>query len=252
MALSLDPLRRARRLRRPWRYLAGAARPRRRVSHRLRNGGGTVVLRHGTPDVAVFHEVFCAGVYEPPAPAAAALARAPAPLHVVDLGANVGLFGAFAAWRWPGARITAFEPDPDSLVSLRACARAHVDVAWRVMPCAAATRAARIRFTAGRHAESHEANADEKSIEVDAVDVFDHLADVDLLKIDIEGGEWAILGDPRMATVPARAIVLEHHGRRCPTTTPRETATELLRAAGYEVQPVGDAPAGVGLLWAWR
>lgn len=41
------------------------------------------------------------------------------PPRVLDAGACVGAFSAFAARRWPGAIITAVEPNPGALVHLR-------------------------------------------------------------------------------------------------------------------------------------
>ena len=52
------------------------------------------------------------------------------------------------------------------------------------------------------------------------VDVFATLeGHVALLKIDIEGAEWAILEDPRLAALDAEAIVLEWHAMGCPIGT---------------------------------
>jgi hypothetical protein len=89
------------------------------------------------------------------------------------------------------------------------------------------------------------------SVEVPMVDVMPRLADADLVKIDIEGGEWALLADPRFAE--ARAVVLEYHPYGCPTDDPRRSAHELLHAHGFEVTPLFYEPDnGVGMLWATR
>src|SRR5829696_3982223 len=60
--------------------------------YHLADGGRPVLLRHGTVDVWVFVEVFVRRLYEPPPAVAAALERAAEPL-VLDLGANIGMFG---------------------------------------------------------------------------------------------------------------------------------------------------------------
>jgi hypothetical protein len=84
-------------------------------------------------------------------------------------------------------------------------------------------------------------------------DVLDQVAAADLVKIDIEGGEWEILLDPRFAESPPRALVLEYHAAGCPTDDPRAAALDALRGAGMQVQPLWhDAAAGVGMAWAWR
>jgi len=99
----------------------------------------------------------------------------------------------------------------------------------------------------------------ENVIAVAARDVFPHLAGTDLLKMDIEGGEWALLFDERFGTVLPRAIVLEYHSGGCPGANPKKAARERLTELGYRVKlPASEntpdeAPFwGRGLLWAWR
>ena len=75
----------------------------------LRGSDVAINIRHNSPDVAVLIEIFADGFYEPPAPVAQLLAK-PAP-RALDLGANIGLFGAFLTARLPSARIVGFEPD---------------------------------------------------------------------------------------------------------------------------------------------
>lgn len=246
------------RVRRPWRYLLsealGPAQPRRYV---LRTSGVEVLVRHRSRDTVTFDEVFCSAAYEPPPGVAAALHALGRPPRVLDLGANVGLYSAFAVGRWPGATITAVEPDHENLLLLNACAtlnRSHGDI--QVLDAAAAASAGTMRFVAGLAAESHRAHPDEEagSVAVPAVDAVELMGAADLVKIDIEGGEWELLGDPRLAAAVGsfQALVLEHHGRHCPTHDPRGTATRLLAAAGFEVAPRGAIVGGVGMLWATR
>lgn len=244
---------------RPDRYalgsIAGRRRPAGPVAHTVRGSRATVLLRHDTTDPRMFDEIFVANVYEPPPDAAASLAAAGAGPRVLDLGANVGLFSAWATGRWPGARITAVEPDPGNFAILDRCARLNADRgAWELVPAAAGTSKGVMRFVTGAGSESHEAHPDERagSTEVPVTDAFELLANADLVKIDIEGGEWALLGDARLARIPARAVVLEHHGRLCPAFPPRQAATDLLQAAGFRTSPAGAEVNGVGMLWGWR
>lgn len=71
--------------------------------------GLNVVLRTGSRDWDVLHEIAFAGSY---ARALAFAAHAPAGASVLDLGGNIGLFSLVAARRVPGARIFAYEPGP--------------------------------------------------------------------------------------------------------------------------------------------
>ena len=75
-------------------------------------------------------------------------------------------------------------------------------------------------------------------IRVPAVDVLPLLAGADLAKIDVEGGEWSLLTDPRLAHAPVPAIDLEHDpGPLCPFEDAAASALAILREAGYNAQP---------------
>ncbi len=223
--------------------------------YHLRRSDLRVVLRHGTSDTTMFDEIHCAHVYAPPPAALAALDAVPGPLRVLDLGANVGLFALDARSRWPNATIRSVEPDPANLAVLERCAAANAAVGtWVLVPAAAATTPGTMEFVTGAGAESHQAVAGtgEAGVVVPTVDALELMADADLVKIDIEGGEWALLADPRLRDVPVRALVLEHHGRLCPEFPPRATAARLLEQAGFRTLAGGEEAVGVGTLWAWR
>ena len=78
------------------------------------------------------------------------------------------------------------------------------------------------------------------------------IADADLLKMDIEGGEWAILNDPRFARSPPRAVVLEYHPYLCPSADARAAAVQALESAGLRTAAIWHRADGHGMLWAWR
>ena len=102
---------------------------------RWSQNGLRVAIRHGSSDAVTLGEVFHAWEYVPGGGVEGALDGA---LEIVDLGANVGLFGAFAAARWPQARITAFEPDPANVaIHERTIAANDLGHRWTVIPAAA-------------------------------------------------------------------------------------------------------------------
>jgi hypothetical protein len=84
-------------------------------------------------------------------------------------------------------------------------------------------------------------------------DVVARAGDVDLLKVDIEGAEWALVHDPRFAELSVPVVALEYHRERCPDPDPLVAATRALESAGYRVVP-GDLAAepGEGMVWGWR
>lgn len=220
--------------------------------YRLRQSGLQVAIRHGTGDVVTLGEIFHEHDYWPTREVEESLSTV---TRVVDLGANIGLFGAFAAARWPEAEILAFEPDPANAdVHRRTIEMNELQARWRLVRAAAGSRDGSARFVTGDVALSHLADAEEerRGIEVSVEDVMPRLAGADLVKMDIEGGEWTILEDPRFRESPPRAVVLEYHPRFCSGADPRAAAESALVSAGLRVRSIWHRPDGHGMLWAWQ
>ena len=201
----------------------------------------------------VLDEVFAQQEYELPKHVEAALRGAERPLHVVDLGANIGLFGAYILQRFPDARIQAVEADPANAEVHAETITANPSADWTLIRGAAGATAGRARFATGEFATSHLAEPDEPALTVERLDVLPLLVDGDFLKIDIEGGEWEILADPRWRKTRALAVVVEHHEQFCPLNDPASAAEAALREAGYEVLVGRNKPAfGAGIIWGYR
>ena len=244
--------------------------------YRLRRSGMLVQVRHPLLDMWVLDEVFRLRVYEPPHEAAVPLRALDRPLRIVDLGANVGYFGVFAQELFPESSILAFEPDPDNARLLSNCIAANdLQDRWSVVQACAAISDGTLDFESSGPLSRASAPSDPalgdvqtrisgvfpflegrplltpRRVRVASRDVFPFLAGADLVKVDIEGGEWELLADPRFAGVEATAIVLEYH----PPYGPGDAAESVLRSAfaeaGYEIgEPVRDEDAGV--VWAWK
>ncbi len=264
----------ARALRPAGRFLLGEAHARTAERYpgryRIRGTDLVVHLRHRSRDIEIFVEIFAPGrmSYEPP-PAVAAVLDALGPLRISDLGGNIGLFGLYALRRWPVLSLRSFEPDPANAALLRATIAANRAVGrWELEQVAVSAAEGMARFETGLLSESRLAAGGgapgdcAATIDVAVADFFAQ-PPVDLLKIDIEGGEWAILGDPRLADHPARAIVLEWHQRLCPGPKARHAARALLEVGGYEAIEQGrdtrgaggndgEGSAANGLMWALR
>jgi FkbM family methyltransferase len=222
--------------------------------YRLRESDVAIALRHHTGDVMVLDEIFSQREYDPPAALAAALARLPSDVHIVDLGANIGLFGAWALGRFPEATVLAVEADPANAAVHRLAIQAN-DAAerWRLVEAFAATTAGTVRFAAGQHATSHAASEQDAALDVPSIDVFTELGRAGLLKIDVEGAEWELLADPRFATAAPPVVVLEYHREGASGPDPEAEAEAALGAAGLEVVHAGRKPQfGAGLVWAFR
>ena len=225
------------------------------VAHRMRGGNAVVVIQHGTLDLNTFDELFFEQIYAPPPEVEASLSQLHRPPRIVDIGANVGMFGAWALARWPAAEIDAFEPDPrNASLHRRAIAADRRGGKWRLHEVAAAAEDGEMRFLGGRYMMSRPATAGEAdAASVPQRDVLPLLQQADLIKIDAEGSEWAILNDPRFTSIAACALTLEYHPELCPEDKPRAAAVRRLEEAGFLVQDAPThAPPGYGSLWAWR
>jgi len=218
--------------------------------YKLRGTRAAVYLRRRTRDVDILAEIFTEGSYEPPTQVEPLLRG---PLRILDLGANVGLFGLYALQRWPGSAVESFEPDPENYALLARTAASHRR--WRIHESAISNDAESIRFAAGRYAEGRATVEERDAISVSCADLFTFAGAqrFDLVKMDIEGGEWPILTDTRLARLPARVVVMEWHEHGCPHPSPRVYACDLLAAAGFVHQCHEPGRfASNGLLWAWR
>jgi FkbM family methyltransferase len=195
------------------------------------------------------------GHYELPAEVAAVLEGQPRPLRVVDLGANIGVFGAHILRLYPDAEIIAFEPHPANVEVLRRCIQANRGgQGWQLVAACAGVEDGTVELSVDDEFTTARVDSSAPStIAVPAVDVFPFLADLDFLKIDIEGSEWHLLEDARFRLVPARVVALEYHDFRCPEPDPRSLAQRRLEEAGYETAEASfEAPPGNGMLWGWR
>jgi FkbM family methyltransferase len=216
-------------------------------SYTLRSSGRRVHVRHRSRDLDILTEVFGRGTYAPPYAARSVLSS---PLDVLDLGGNVGLFGLYALDRFDVRSLCSYEPDRDNARLLEETARPYDR--WTVVRAAASNRAGELDFRGGLFSESRMALPGEPATTVPAHDVL-ATCPADLVKIDIEGGEWAILADPRLPRTSWRAVVIEWHHLACPAGDDAGAeASRLLAAAGFTQQARGDECPTNGLLWAWR
>jgi FkbM family methyltransferase len=219
------------------------------VTVRLRNGTVLSVRPPPTSDLDVAYELFNTEVYS----IAKSRLGQTAVRTIVDVGANVGFSIAYFARSFPDARFIAFEPHPRNLRALRRnVALNSLDGRVSVHGAAAATRPCVLELTDD---ESHSSTlvpvrGAASVIQVPGEDLFAALGDtpVDLLKMDIEGGEHALLEDARLRQQRPRAIIMEWH---CTADYPDGEAhcNARLRDCGYRVDSfkhMGDT----GLLWA--
>lgn len=192
--------------------------------------------------------------------------------RILDCGANIGLCSIRLAQRHRGARITSYEADPVIARILEENMRALGLCNVEAVAAAVGVTTGQVTFLPdGRDAGRIGSGDDAVSIRcVRLSDCID--ATVDLLKLDIEGGEFEVIDDlcATGAIVYVRHLICEVHGRR-------ESASDLgnlwsmLHRAGFQVTlgaayahpalpgapepaPFVAAPSGKYLahLYAWR
>lgn len=177
---------------------------------------------------------------------------------ILDVGANIGLFSAYAATRCPDACVHAYEPEPANLAQLRATLSAnglsaHVQVHAQAVAAAAcgsvdlhlnARNGRAHSIFAAKLAQSHEgrrlAREGVAVIRVPARSLEQVFADCaiercDLLKMDIEGAEYdALYASPPGLLGRIDRIFVECHDLR--SVDPRFQAAamaEFLRESGF-------------------
>jgi FkbM family methyltransferase len=183
---------------------------------RLRNGLN-VSVEPGSMDVQVLVEIFGEREY---IPSFYSNGYEEARL-IIDIGANKGMFTLFAASTFPNAMVHAYEPDPRLFAELESnVSRNHFEARCRPHNCAIWNRQGSVDFVPahptnrGRGAVVDRQGAT-RTIDVEAVSLTDILREhrvVDLLKMDIEGGEYeVILGTSPEELRAIRFIALEYH-----------------------------------------
>ena len=166
---------------------------------------------------------------------------------VFDVGANVGQTAIACRAAFPDARITCFEPVPETFAALQTAIAPLGRVSAHNIALSDRSGEARIRTYDSSLVASLEADApftkgraaSEASVELDTLDHFcarEGIAHIDLLKIDTEGHDIAVLrgGEEMLATGRIGFVLTEFNrlsGDDAPGSLARTDA--LLSAHGY-------------------
>jgi FkbM family methyltransferase len=228
----------------------------RTVAHvyRIRESGLKAMIVHGSSDAASLDQAYYERAHEPPAGALEVLGALDRPPRALDLGANIGLWGLWLHGRFPGARVTALEPDPENVARHRRQIELNeLGHSWKVIEAAATTSDGPVSFTVGRATTGSIVEGDAPgTASVTGLDAFGLLEDVDLLKVDIEGSEWELLADPRLSGLRVPVVMLEYHARGAPDGDPVAFVESALRGAGYRTEKTIESGPGFGVVWGWK
>lgn len=213
---------------------------------RLRNH--KVLCFSGRPPFAMFQEVWRHEVYTPN--------RRLKPTTIVDVGANIGVFCLYAATRWPGASIHAYEPAPENATLLERNIRLNgLSCVIQHREGVAKEDGTRLLYLS-KDSDSHSfwRSSAERSIAVPVVGLGTVIKSagtrvIDVLKVDCEGAEYEFLCDQvELLSRHVRFLAMECH------PVAAWSAPDMLRAldrAGFECRHKLESWGGT-LVHAWN
>ena len=196
--------------------------------------------------------------------------------RILDCGTNVGLASLFFHRLYPSAQITAFEADPALFemlgANLKANGAGRVEARHAALWTSTGSLAFRCEGSDSGMVESLPGAVEGRRTTVPSVRLHDVLAagPVDLLKLDIEGAEDAVLADCEPVLHHVRALVMDLHEfdaavRQAPRVLDRLSRTgftyavdDLVALPWREPRAAADSPfPGKALQWAmtvraWR
>lgn len=156
---------------------------------------------------------------------------------IVDCGANVGLSVLYMKALYPEARIIAFEPDPVVFSVLEANIHRFglKDVEIRQAAVWTEEGVARFRRQGGDAGRLAVHDGEEDTVDVRTVRLRDLLGrPIDLLKIDVEGAEGALLADCDNALERVERVFVEYHSM-LDRAQDIDVVFQVLRRAGFRV-----------------
>jgi FkbM family methyltransferase len=176
-----------------------------------------VLLRAGTSDISTFEKIFVWNEYAVPFVANVD--------SIVDCGANTGLAALWFAVRFPNARVIAVEPDAANFDLLRQNTGHCPNVTpvrsavWN-KPCRLRVENPQGNPDSFRFAECSPADPGSvEALDLKTLQTLHGLPQLDIVKIDIEGGEQAVFSENFSEWLDAtRMLLIEFHGENMKQT----------------------------------
>ena len=214
---------------------AGSTHPRTFCLH-PRGLAHPLYLRGGRSDFFVFAQIFVEEEFAP--------IRQQDVSRIVDLGGNIGLASAWFLNAFPRASVVTIEANPDNYPSLEANLEPYSDRAiivkggvwWRQSPLALVRRQNESDATVREALPEDDAASLIEGWDVPALMERAGFAQIDLLKIDIEGAEVDLFLNGADRWLPrVRNLSIELHGPSCEAALER-----LLSSYTYQRQTLGE------------
>ena len=172
--------------------------------------------------------------------------------RVVDVGANIGYSAVYFARRCWNCRVEAWEPHPEHAAILRQHLQINgIEGRVEVLQAAAGTRDSTTYLTSKGIESAVVSSPAPGAVPIRILDFFKKAGTgpIDVLKMDIEGGEYAILEDRRFDNLNVRFLVMEHH-RHERYPHPEQYCADRLSSLGYRVEV--DPDPGASIIRAFR
>jgi FkbM family methyltransferase len=167
-------------------------------------------LRPGSSDLKTFRAIFGEREYS--------FREYARPEVIVDAGANIGLASLYFASLFPDARILALEPEPSNFELLRRNCASHPNITPLRRALWSRSGALNIANPGGEKWCIRMEEAEDGAGEIPAIDVPDLMKEfgldhIDILKVDIEGGEAELFAGYPTWIEKVRVLVIELHDR---------------------------------------
>nr|WKN35259.1 FkbM family methyltransferase [Tunicatimonas sp. TK19036] len=182
-------------------------------------------------------------------------------LLVVDIGANVGYFSLFMFYYFPNAKVLAFEPMPFNYSKLQKYQNQYPAFDFTIYPKAVSHQEGELSLNASTldeyttMASIFEHDSRNQQITVETITLQDQLEaagyqQVDFLKLDCEGSEYAILYNlPQSLLQQIKIMSIETHQGTQPDEN-LESLEQFLRTNGFATHSLSEGK--IGYIWAWN
>lgn len=180
---------------------------------------------------------------------------------VIDIGANVGFFSLYMLYRFPGAKILAYEPMPYNFGVLEQYQQQFRHFDFQVYQKAIGGKNEKITLNAStlngyttmatvfkNEKKGHQIEVD--ALSLDTICEQHQLSQIDFLKLDCEGAEYDILYKASAETLEKIDImsIETHQGKKEHENLP--SLKKFLEERGYHIEVLDEGKTGY--LWVWK